>query len=376
MAEPRPDLSYTRRVVIAVVITLLALAIAMLLWYGIKVLLVAFAGVLLAVMLRSLAVGLHKLTRLPVGWSLGVTIIVLVGLVVGVGMLVWPSLVSQAAELRHKLPEAWTKLEANVQQQPWGKQLIDTANSLNPWNGQQQGKGGNEVPEQVVRRGTSFVTSAFNVVAYLVIVIFLGIYLAAQPKLYMTGLSVLFPPEWRGRVCEILGQCGITLRWWLIAQVIDMVLIGIATAVGLWLIGVPLALTLGILAAIFNFIPNFGPLISFLPAVLLALVDDPQKALYVTIFYVVLQGIEGYLLLPLLQKGAVDAPPALLIAVQVLLALLAGVLGLALAAPLLACFMIITKMAYLHDAMGDTVELTDGKERGRGNSSPASPGAS
>ncbi|HSI36363.1 MAG TPA: AI-2E family transporter [Tepidisphaeraceae bacterium] len=375
MAEPRSDISYTRRVVIAVVVTLIALAIALLLWYGIKVLLLGFAGVLLAVMLRSLAVGLHKLTRLPVGWSLGVTVVALVGLFVGVGMLVWPSLVSQAVELRKKLPEAWAKLEAKVQQQPWGKQLLDTASSLNPWDESKQGKGGSEVPEQVIRRGTTFLTSAFNVVAYLVIVVFLGIYLAAQPRLYMTGLSVLFPPPWRGRVCEILGECGVTLRWWLIAQVVDMVLIGVATAVGLWLIGVPLALTLGLLAAIFNFIPNFGPFISFLPAVLLALVDDPQKALYVTIFYVVLQGIEGYLLLPLLQKGAVDAPPALLIAVQVLLALLAGALGLALAAPLLACFLIVTKMAYLHDAMGDTVELTDGKERGHGNAAPARRGA-
>jgi predicted PurR-regulated permease PerM len=194
------------------------------------------------------------------------------------------------------------------------------------------------------------------------IIVFLGIYLAAQPKLYVDGLAGLFPRGMRRRICEVLTELGETLKWWLIAQGIDMFIIGTATAVGLWALRVPLALTLGVLAALFNFIPNFGPIISYVPAVLLALVDSPEKAVYVTILYIVLQNVEGYLLLPLLQRGAVDTPPAILIASQVLLTLLVGGLGLALSAPLTACALIVVKMLYIHDVLGDPVELATHKE--------------
>ena len=163
----------------------------------------------------------------------------------------------------------------------------------------------------------------------------------------------------------MFDQLGTTLQWWLIAQGIDMVVIGVATALGLWLLGIPLALLLGVLAALFNFIPNVGPFFSYVPAVLLALVEGPEKALYVTIFYIGLQCVEGYVLLPLLQRGAVDTPPAVLIAVQVLLTLLVGGLGLALAAPLAACAMIVVKMLYVHDVLGDPVELATRDEPAR-----------
>lgn len=343
--------------IITVSITLAAVALALLLWYGVRVLLVGFAGVLLAVLLRSIAMGISRLTRLSPGWSLGVTVLLLGGLFVGLGFLLAPNVVEQSGQLVDRLPAALDRIKQYVNAKPWGQQLLKLTGLA--------GDAGQGAASQAMQKATGMIASTFGVVVDLFIVLFLGIYLALQPRMYVDGLASLFPPSARPRICQVMNQLGHTLQWWLIAQGIDMIVIGAATALGLWALGVPLALVLGILAALFNFIPNFGPLFSYVPAVMLALVESPEKALYVTILYIVLQCVEGYVLLPLLQRGAVDTPPAVLIGMQVLLTLLVGGLGLALAAPLAACVMIVVKMLYVHDVLGDPVELATRDEPAR-----------
>jgi predicted PurR-regulated permease PerM len=357
-ARPARDGLFIRRVIVTVWITLASLALALLLWYGVRVLLVGFAGVLLAVLLRSIAMGISRLTGVSPGWSLGLTVLLLVGLFVGLGFLLAPSVVEQSSQLAERLPAAVDRVKQNLNAKPWGQQLLKLT-------GLAGGTGQGAPTTQAVQKATGMIGSAFKVVLDLFIVLFLGIFLAAQPRMYVDGLASLFPPGTRPRICQVFNQLGTTLRWWLIAQGIDMVVIGAATALGLWALGVPLALVLGLLAALFNFIPNFGPFFSYVPAVMLALVESPEKALYVTILYVVLQCVEGYVLLPLLQRGAVDTPPAVLIGMQVLLTLLVGGLGLALAAPLAACAMIVVKMLYVHDVLGDGVELATRDEPAR-----------
>jgi predicted PurR-regulated permease PerM len=360
-ARPVVDGRYIRRVIIAVSITLLAVALALLLWYGVRVLLIGFAGILLAVLLRAIADGIAKLTKLSPGWSLAVTVLLLAGLFVGVWLLLAPSVVEQGNQLADRLPQAMEGVRKKVASTGLGAQALKLFDRFfdgaTGGGGGTGGAGSGSPTTQAAQKAAGALISALTVVLDLLIILFLGIYLAAQPKLYVDGLAALFPPGKRARICQVMTQLGHTLRWWLIAQAIDMLVIGVATWLGLWAIGVPLALTLGILAALFNFIPNFGPLFSYVPAVLLALVDSPEKAGYVTILYLVLQNVEGYLLLPLLQRGAVDTPPAVLIASQVLLTLLVGGLGLALAAPLTACALIVVKMLYVHDVLGDPVEL-------------------
>jgi len=357
--RPARDGAFIRRVIVAVSITLLSLALAMLLWYGVRVLLVAFAGVLLAVLLRSIAMGVSRVTGLSPGWSLGITVVLLVAIFVGLGFMLAPSVVEQSSQLAQRLPAALDRIKQYLAAKPWGEQILKIA-------GQAGGGGGQGSPTtQAVQKATGMIASTLKVLLDFFIVLFLGIFLAAQPRMYVDGLASLFPPTARPRICQVLNQLGHTLRWWLIAQGIDMIVIGAATALGLWALGIPLALVLGLLAALFNFIPNFGPLFSYVPAVMLALVESPEKALYVTILYIVLQCVEGYVLLPLLQRGAVDTPPAVLIGAQVLLTLLVGGLGLALAAPLAACAMIVVKMLYLHDVLGDPVELATRDEPAR-----------
>ena len=115
-----------------------------------------------------------------------------------------------------------------------------------------------------------------------------------------------------------------------------MIAVGIIVTVGLWTLGVPLAGTLGIIAALLTFIPNVGPIVSVVPAVLLAVVISPIKGFLVILLYLLVHFLEGNIITPLLQRQIVRLPPALTMTAQLLLAVVAGPLGLALAAPLTA----------------------------------------
>ncbi|MGH6611543.1 MAG: AI-2E family transporter, partial [Burkholderiaceae bacterium] len=186
------------------------------------------------------------------------------------------------------------------------------------------------------------------------IIIFVGLYLAAEPRLYTNGLVRLVPIRHRPRAQEFLSALGHTLRWWLVGRLSLMLLNGVLTALALWLLGVPLALTLGILAGLLNFIPNIGPVIAGVPAVLIALMQSPQQALYVFILYVALQSVDGYVLTPLVQRRTIELPPVLTITAQVLLGVLLGTLGVLLATPLTAAALVLVKMLYVEDTLGDS----------------------
>jgi predicted PurR-regulated permease PerM len=132
-----------------------------------------------------------------------------------------------------------------------------------------------------------------------------------------------------------------------------MLAIGVVCGVGDWLLGVPEALVLGIIAGLTEFIPNLGPVVGAVPAVLVAFGVGPWHALYVALFYAVVQGLEGNLLTPLVQQRAADVPPALTITAQLVMGLLGGILGVLLAVPLAASAIVAVRMAYVEDVLED-----------------------
>ncbi|MEO6437056.1 MAG: AI-2E family transporter, partial [Tepidisphaeraceae bacterium] len=178
-------------------------------------------------------------------------------------------------------------------------------------------------------------------------------------RLYVRGAIRLVPPAHRERAGEVLGALGYTLKWWLIGQGVTMVIISVVTWIGLLALGVPLPLVLGVIAGIFNFIPNFGPLFAMVPATLLALTIGPGTALGVIVMFIVLQNLEGNVLTPIIQRKAVDLPPALGIIAQILLGILVGVVGLLLAWPLCAAVVLLVKMLYVEDVLGDELPTPD-----------------
>jgi predicted PurR-regulated permease PerM len=199
----------------------------------------------------------------------------------------------------------------------------------------------------------SFFTTTFGALGNSVVVLFLGLFLAISPDWYANGLIRLFPVHRRERAREVLEATGNALGSWLIAKLTTMTVIGVLTTLGLWLLGIDLALVLGVIAALLSFIPNIGPIASVIPAALIALVTGPEKALYVLLLYAAVQTAESYLLTPMLQQHMVDLPPALLLTMQVLLGVLAVILGVILAVPLTAAGMIMVKMWYVEDMLGD-----------------------
>jgi predicted PurR-regulated permease PerM len=184
-----------------------------------------------------------------------------------------------------------------------------------------------------------------------VVVLFVGFYLAVQPDLYKNGFLRLVPHAGRIRTSEVLDEIALTLRWWLLGRTCAMVAIAVTTALGLWLLSVPLALILGILAGVLNFVPNIGPLISAVPALLLSLTQSPVLAAYVAALYVGIQFVESYLVTPLVQQHTVSMPPALTITAQVFMGVLFGGLGLLLATPLTAALLVAVHRLYVEDVL-------------------------
>jgi predicted PurR-regulated permease PerM len=201
-------------------------------------------------------------------------------------------------------------------------------------------------------------TSTIAVIGAVLLILFLAIYIAAEPHTYRRGLLSLVPIRSRPRIDAVLERIGATLRKWLIAQLIAMVAVGVARTIALLILHVKAAFALGVVAAIFGFVPTIGPLLSGVPAVAMAFLDSPEKALYVTIAYWLIQFVDAHLLIPLLMKGNIDLPPALTLFVQALMALLFGILGLIVAVPLLAAVRVAIQMLYVEDfASRDTGQM-------------------
>jgi predicted PurR-regulated permease PerM len=205
------------------------------------------------------------------------------------------------------------------------------------------------INEQLAEFVAQFVPIAYNLIGAvvgLIAVLVLAIFLAAQPEVYRSMLLNMAAPASRERVARIYDEAGASLRLWVIGKAFTMVAVGIVTYVGLLLFGIPGALALGALAAVLEFIPNFGPTIAAVPAIVAAFLISPATALYVTIFYIVLQQVQSAVTVPLVERRAVNIPSAALLLWQLMLAIGFGFLALFVATPLLAVIVVAVRILY------------------------------
>ncbi len=186
---------------------------------------------------------------------------------------------------------------------------------------------------------------------------FLGLFLSFEHRMYTDGLIKLFPKRYRAQIDELLNRTNSVLRWWMLGQFLYMLTIGILSTLGLWFLGMPMALTLGLLAMILSFIPYLGTIFSAFPALLIALTINNQMVLYIVILYGIIHLITSYLVAPLIQLEAISLPPALTIIAQIMLAYLAGGLGLLLATPLIAVIIVLVEVLYVQQVLGNEVTL-------------------
>lgn len=353
-----------------------------LLWVVYPLLLVAFLGVLFGL---AVARGADYLERVRIPRGIGSTLIVLgvLGLLAGIGTWIAPTLREQTGELRSTLPQAinraedWLNRRAGgllgqlmPEQQPAAQPAPtpeaperaakpDAQNQHDdPLAGPLSGLPGSLSGQldAVGRYLFSFLSSTVAVLSGLLLIIFMSIYIGSAPKLYHRGLLHLFPHRVRPRAEEVLTAVGITLRKWLMTQLVAMVVIGVVTTVALKLLGVKAALPLGIIAGLLEFIPMVGPLLSAIPAVAMGFVDSPQKAFFVVLAYVGIQFFENHLLIPILMREGVDLPPVMTLIGLAIMSVVFGFLGMLVAVPLLAAIMVAVKLLYVEDVVGDDVE--------------------
>jgi predicted PurR-regulated permease PerM len=338
-------LTFAQRVFVTTCIVASVAFVIYFFWYASDLLMLVFAGVLVSILLRGLSRILMLKTGIGRGLSLSLILLAFAAVSIAGVWLLPGQIGSQVSELRQQLPLAIENVKQYVKQYEWVHSTIENLPSLNEY---MAGRGG-----AIVSRLTGLASTTFGLAINSLIAVIIGLYLASQPDLYSAGIKHLLPFRRRARAGEILGAIDEALWRWIGGRFILMLINGGLTTAGLWLLGVPLAVSLGLLAGLLNFVPNFGPWIAAIPAVLIGFLQGPQQALYVALLYLMLQTIDGYFLTPIVDRRSVEMPPVLTITAQVLLGLTFGFIGFLLASPFAAAVMILIKMVYVEDILGD-----------------------
>lgn len=335
---PKASVTKTALIVIAVLAS-----IALLVFFG-ELLMLLFAAILIAAVLDSGVALIKRFLPIHRLVALILTIVIsimLVGFALVAGGM---TIIDQLDALSGVLGDAWRMLADQLND--WGVPVLRTFNAEDIWE---------RLPEpQTMFGGAGAVLgTGFGMLSNLVIVSLVGIFLAADPSRYRDGL-VLFVPVWfRPRLGAVLDRAGATLQRWLVGQLALMVIVGGATTVLLLVMGVNYALSLGIIAGLLNFIPFLGPILGFVPIGLAMIGQDMTTALIVLGGYTLIQQADANVLSPLIQDRVVNLAPALTIAFLLLMGIILGPIGVALATPLLAALRILVLELYVGDVLGD-----------------------
>jgi predicted PurR-regulated permease PerM len=328
--------AFARRVLVAIALV----ALACLLWRAVDVLFLVLGGVVVAVLLRAGAEPIARRTRVPDRWAVAaVAIVILVALVL-VGWLVGTEVNAQVSDLLRRLPQAWQGLQQRLGVSALGGWLRSPTEAIT------SGTGG------VLASLAGYASTLGGALANLILVLVGGVFLATHPDLYRTGLLKLVPGEAaRARVAGTLEACGRALRAWLLGQLASMAIVGALTWLGLGLIGVPAAFALALLALLAEFVPIVGPIIATVPALLLALTQGWDAALWTLALYLAVQQVESNLITPVVQRETVELPPALTLFGVVGVGVVFGPLGLILAVPALVIAYVATKKLWVRETL-------------------------
>ncbi len=341
-ASRSDDRAFARRAAL-VVATLVAL---FLLWQLSGALLLAFGAVIVAVLLRTVADPIASRTPLPDAAAVGLAALAVVGLLAAAGWLFGSVIVNQTRELVANLPSSAAELQSMVASWPFGEQIAQLDGS-----GLMGGAGG------LVGRVGGYALTTLGVLTSFVLLVVAGVFLAASPRTYRDGLIVLFPPERRADLREAADTTGRALKAWLTGQLVDMVVVGVLTGVGVALIGLPSPLALGLIAGLLAFVPIVGAIAGAIPGLLLAAQGGWELMAWTLLVYVIVQQVEGNLIYPFIQKRAVELPPVLTMFGILAFGALFGFAGVLVAAPLLVVLFVNVRLLYLRKALGEDVSV-------------------
>jgi predicted PurR-regulated permease PerM len=345
--EPRNDLAWAISVGGIAVVAFASLLLFT--WAFAATLFLIFAGVLLGVTLNAMT---HLLGRL-VGWPhwlrLAIVCLVSAGLLSGAIFLGGTTIAEQATALSDTIKSQLVNVKAFLDRNGIDTSYLDLAKpasepsaSATPSTNTSPTRslpGADALASSggaIVSQTLKLLLGTLSAVGNFFIVIFLGLTFAAQPSVYRNGLLYLAPAKHRARATVIIDKISDTLERWLIAQIVVMTAVFAVTWLGLAIIGIPGSFILGIQAGLLAFIPTVGAIVAGVIVLLASLSSGWIATASAFGLFLGVHALESYILTPILQRQALDIPPATLFAFQILLGIVFGIWGISLALPLMA----------------------------------------
>lgn len=289
----------------------------------IQPLLIIFGGLVFASMLDGGVRLLGRVLPIPRGWRLLIVMLCVVAFILGVFYMTGVQVAAQAEQLRATLEIQGNRVIAWAS----GLGLMPGRADINALMQQAMGSFG---------KVTSFVGSAVGAVASLLMVVVIGLFVAMEPRLYDRGLQWLVPSDARPEFAITIDRMALTLRRLLAGRLLGMLFEGTLIWIALTIGGVPMALVLGLIAGVLAFIPNIGAIITGVLMVAVGFSAGIHTGWWAVATYFIVQNFDGYVVIPMVARRTVDMPPALTLSSQILASTLFGVIGLALADPMVA----------------------------------------
>ncbi|MDP2354783.1 MAG: AI-2E family transporter [Beijerinckiaceae bacterium] len=327
------DLQFAKRVAIALGI----FAIGYFLWVTSDVVMLIFAAILVAVLLRTVASALKSYAYIGEMFALPLAVILTAGAVAGFVYLFGAHLGGQMAQMVDRLPEAIDGAGQRFGVDNATQRLEDAIRS--------------ETGSSFLSSITRWSYSLVGIVANIVLVVVAAVYFAINPCVYRRGFAMLFPPDQHTRVFEALDATNRVLRLWLAGQFVTMVLVGVVSALAYWWIGLPSPIALGLIAGVTNFVPFLGPILSAIPALVFALSIDTQTVIWTLAAVVVIQQFESDVVTPLIQRRAVSLPPAVGVFAIVVFGIAFGMPGVVFGVPLAVALISLIRNLWVREML-------------------------
>jgi len=334
-ARETPFRLVVKSLIAAALVVLLVLALLRL----IDVLVLVFGAVVVATLLRGFADAIERRTRLNGNWSLAVAIAIVLAVFAGVGWLFGAQLQTDLGAVAKTLRDTWDGMRLAIAEYPGGE---DVASAM---------KDARVPTDNLVPKLVGAVNWLTTAAIDLVVVLFGIVFIAADPGLYRRGLALMFPRRHRPLANEALVDAGLALRQWMIGLFVVMVFIGVFCGLGLWLVGVPSAAGLGLIAALFELIPYLGPILSAVPVALVAATKGPEALWLGLAVMLVVHWVEAAVVAPLAAERTVSLPPAVSVFGVIAGGALFGPLGLVFASPLLVVALVLVKRLWVEEAL-------------------------
>lgn len=327
---------YTKKVWIAGGVLLLIVIIFLLFKTLFSVLLLSLASVLIAIYFHGCAGLLERYFHWNSKLSVILSVLINILLLAAFFWFVGARLSQQISELSDTLPAMIQNVKEHLNNSTIGGKVLDYLNSTGS-------------SEKTMAVAQAFFSSSFGVLSDLYIVLLLSIFFTASPSIYKKGIIHLLPTTAKKKGADIMDKLKVMLKKWIKGQIIGFVFITILTGIGLFFLKMPLVLTLALIAGLLNIIPNFGPIIALIPAVLLALTQGTSMIIIIICMYTFVQILQSAVEQPLIQQKMVNVPPSLTIFGQVALGLLAGFWGVLLCVPVIVIIMTIVNELYVKE---------------------------